>query len=420
MSARALRQLLLRPVLFSLVASVALLLTPSAASAAWTVPPTPNVAGADDTSLNAVDCSSAISCIAVGDAVFPPTGFKERPITTTVAERWDGTSWQLMPTPNPSGTNLSLLSGISCPWRNVCFAVGQWRMGSTDPLEPPGITRPLVEVWNGTSWSIQRSPDVTNGWLSSVSCSGLLACTAVGTEYDQTSFNPLAERWDGRGWHVQSTPNPTVSEEDELLGVSCPLRRTCTAVGFSRASVPNGNGLTTTSPLVMRWFGRVDSWGLQTAPTPPGAGDTGLAGISCPDGRVCFAVGDSRNATSHSTTTLAERLVGSRWSVMPTPNPGPFLSVFGLIFQAQLFSVSCPGRSACHAVGNGLDSTGDLVLIDERFDGASWQLESIPYSGGIPHLDGVSCPSRLFCMAVGHNEDINGLQGATAAAKWTP
>ena len=128
----ALRQLLLRPVLFSLVASVALLLTPSAASAAWTVPPTPNVAGADDTSLNAVDCSSANSCIAVGDAVFPPTGFKERPITTTVAERWDGTSWQLMPTPNPSGANLSLLSGISCPWRNVCFAVGQWRMGSTD------------------------------------------------------------------------------------------------------------------------------------------------------------------------------------------------------------------------------------------------------------------------------------------------
>ena len=105
---------------------------------------------------------------------------------------------------------------------------------------------------------------------------------------------------------------------------------------------------------------------------------------------------------------------------MPTPNPGPFLSVFGLIFHAQLFSVSCPGRPACHAVGNGLDSTGDLVLIDERFDGASWQLESIPYSGGIPHLAGVSCPSRLFCMAVGHNEDINGLQGATLAAKWTP
>ena len=135
---------------------------------------------------------------------------------------------------------------------------------------------------------------------------------------------------------------------------------------------------------------------------------------------MCFAVGSSQNPTTHSTTTLAERRVGSRWSVMSTPNPGPYLSAFGLTFNAQLFSVSCSGRRACHAVGSGAGSTGDFVVIGERFDGASWQLETIPYSGGIPHLAGVSCPSRLFCMAVGHNEDINGLQGATAAAKWTP
>ena len=105
---------------------------------------------------------------------------------------------------------------------------------------------------------------------------------------------------------------------------------------------------------------------------------------------------------------------------MSTPNPGPYLSSFGLVFNGQLFSVSCPGQRACHAVGYGLDSTGELVLIGERFDGASWQLETIPHSGGIPHLAGVSCPSRFFCMAVGHNEEINGLQDATAAAKWTP
>ena len=72
----ALRHLPLRPVLLSLVATVALLLAPSTASAAWTVPPTPNVAGANATSLNGVDCSSANSCMAVGNAVFPPAGFK--------------------------------------------------------------------------------------------------------------------------------------------------------------------------------------------------------------------------------------------------------------------------------------------------------------------------------------------------------
>ena len=101
-----------------------MLLTPSVASAAWTVPPTPNVPGANETSLNAVDCTSANSCMAVGNAV-TQTGFKSRPIVTTVAERWDGTTWQLMPTPNPPGANLSMLSGISCPRPNVCFAVGE-------------------------------------------------------------------------------------------------------------------------------------------------------------------------------------------------------------------------------------------------------------------------------------------------------
>ena len=66
-----------------------------------------------------------------------------------------------------------------------------------------------------------------------------------------------------------------------------------------------------------------------------------------------------------------------------------------------------------------LISTGEIVIA-ERFDGASWQLESIPYPySGSPHLAGVSCPSRLFCMAVGLFGAINGSAG-TVAAKWTP
>ena len=74
----ALRQLPLRPVLLSLVTSVALLLAPSVASAAWTVPPDAERPWRGRTSLNAVDCSSANSCMAVGSAVFP-AGFREPP-----------------------------------------------------------------------------------------------------------------------------------------------------------------------------------------------------------------------------------------------------------------------------------------------------------------------------------------------------
>ena len=104
---------------------------------------------------------------------------------------------------------------------------------------------------------------------------------------------------------------------------------------------------------------------------------------------------------------------------MPTPNPGPYLSTLGLTFDAQLLSVSCPGRRACHAVGWGLDSTADFVMIDERFDGASWQLETIPFGSGIPEVGGVSCPTGSSAWPSA-TISSTGIQGTTLAAKWTP
>jgi hypothetical protein len=349
----------------------------------WTVTPTPVISG-QAKALYGVDCSSANSCMAVGDL----TAGTLNPLDShPIVERWDGTSWQIMPTPDSFG-----LHGISCPRANFCFAVG---------------SRDLIERWDGTSWSIQPSPAVPGGTLADIDCSGLLACTAVGSVATGTlgptgpNTRTLAERWDATGWHVQSTPNPAGSDSSQLSSVSCPLKRTCTAVGQSTAG---GVG----SPLVERWFGRVNSWGLQSAPKPEGAASAALSGVSCPDGPACFAVGSS----SATPGTLAERRVGSTWSVMPTPNPPPS----GL--PPQLYGVSCPRLRACHAVGFGFGSPASVFA--ERFDGASWQLEAVPTNGSpSPRLFDVSCPSRFFCMSVG-NQLGGGATLSTLAAKWTP
>ena len=118
-------QMSLRSVRLVLFATAALLLTPSAASAAWTVSPTPNVAGATDTSLNAVDCTSANSCMAVGGTISARhTGLSTIVTYSTVAEHWDGTSWKIVPTPDPFSSTPISLNGVSCPRPNVCFAVG--------------------------------------------------------------------------------------------------------------------------------------------------------------------------------------------------------------------------------------------------------------------------------------------------------
>jgi hypothetical protein len=362
------------------LATAALSIAPSVASAEWTVPPTPNPEGALRSNLLAVDCTSTDSCIAVGYATF-----LQQPSPRPIAERWDGTSWRVLPTPPVRGG----LSGVSCPWPQFCFAVGG----------------PLIEVWNGARWSIQSAPAASNGVLEAVSCSGILACTAVGRD---GTGGALALRWEGAGWHFQPTPNPPGA--DRLYGVSCPLKRTCTAVG---GSYP-GESQFDASPLAMRWYGRVNAWGLQSSPKPDGVENAALAGVSCPIAPLCVAVGSPAppfGPPESETDVFAERRIGPNWSLLPTP-PLPN----GQTFFDFLDAVSCPTVALCRAVG----ISGPSPLA-ERFDGTGWQPETIPGSHPTKYLADVSCPSRFFCMAVGGvYEDTAFFFGETLSAKWTP
>ncbi len=66
-----------------------------------------------------------------------------------------------------------------------------------------------------------------------MSCPSAAACTAVGSYANSAGTGlTLAERWDGTTWSVQTTPNPPGGRAfNNLLGVSCPSRVACTAVG---------------------------------------------------------------------------------------------------------------------------------------------------------------------------------------------
>ena len=385
-----------RSVQLVLVATVALLLTPTGASAAWTGTPTPAgpsppSGGFSLSKLNAVDCSAANWCMAVGDTgtcspCTPPT---QSSTSGPLAEVWDGASWKTVTPPNTA------TDGIACPRQNFCFAVS----ATADS------TGPVIERWNGLYWSREPTPVVQYGYLNAISCSGLLACTAIGGEASGR-VSPLAEGWDGTGWRTQTLPDAGGVGPGHI---ACPLKRTCTAVG---QTFVEGNGV----PLAERWFGRVDSWGVQSVPLPNGE-DSLFNGVSCPSGPVCFAVGHS-----FPTGTLAERRVGSTWSVMPTPTtPGRPANADAI---PSLYDVSCPRVRMCQAVGQDWDATKNQAIpIGERFDGASWHLETIPNpgSGGAPVLPDVSCPSRFFCMAVGSaTNTAPGVLYGTVAAKWTP
>ncbi len=167
-----------------------------------------------------------MACIAVGH-------FTSRAgAGVTLAERWNGTRWAIQPTSNPPRANgrvVSYLGSVSCASTRACVAVGY----SGNSLGTTGVT--LAEHWNGTSWAIERTPhpaDATVGFLSGVSCGSPRSCTVVGFF---TGINGgdamLVERWDGTSWTIQPTPNPVGASSNSLEGVSCTSTTACTAVG---------------------------------------------------------------------------------------------------------------------------------------------------------------------------------------------
>jgi hypothetical protein len=77
----------------------------------------------------------------------------------------------------------------------------------------------------------------------------------------------------------------------------------------------------------------------------------------------------------------------SGWVVQSVPAP--------TVLAGQLTAVSCPSASWCMAVGSG--PNGGFA---ERWDGASWAVESLP-EASVAALGGISCSSPRACTAVG-------------------
>ena len=216
----------------------------------WTTLPSPA------TPLDDVSCISPTTCLAVGNAG-----------TRAVAELWNDGRWMVTPTPNPTGAGYATLSSVSCASTTACIAVG-YASYSSSPFSVP-----LVERWDGSTWSIQTTPGSTSeAALSGVSCASPTTCEAVGPG--------LAEGWDGSTWTIQNTPTVAIGG---LTSVSCTSASACEAVGSSGTSTLGNPGGTT---LAEAWNGA--SWSLQSGPNL--AGGT-LSAVSCVSATTCEAVG---------------------------------------------------------------------------------------------------------------------------------
>ncbi len=118
-------------------------------------------------------------------------------------EHWNGHSWSLASIPDPLHSYLFAIASLSS--RDV------WAVGYSFTSSPQASSSPLTEHWNGHTWSIVASPNPTGSnfsELAGVSIRSHGNVWAVGYGYSSGVSTTLTEHWNGYTWSVVSSPTP--------------------------------------------------------------------------------------------------------------------------------------------------------------------------------------------------------------------
>jgi hypothetical protein len=394
----------------------------------WSIQASAVPPGAGDVQLNAVVCRVKLGCIAVGFSVLASGA------TVPLAERWNGSSWSIQQTVDPSRAG-GQLSALSCASARLCMAVGfgprgtlierwngsRWSLQGAASLEAGSAGRlegvscagratcvavgsagrgAVAEIWNGRRWSRVSGPRAV-GVLTAISCTSPQACSAI----SETDAIYAVQRWNGRRWTLENVPAHAVPRQacdpggaecsNILTSITCVSASACYLAGALDVAAPGSSGQDTTAPIAAAWHGSrwqsepVRDIGVCPTNTSVVCG-TSLTGISCTAQSACVAVGAYGNAASVGQPLIEHRDLG-RWSVQGAPSPaGPASS--------QLNAVSCSSSTACTAVGSYTTASGTSLPLAERWNGATWTIQPAPATG---EFNGVSCPSATGCTAVG-------------------
>ena len=118
-----------------------------------------------------------------------------------------------------------------------------WAVGSV--MAADGARSALAERWNGSKWSVVPTPDPsTNDWLQSVvRVPGTATLWAVGSAVTATTNVGIAERWTGSAWQAVTPVQP--GDASNLQGVAA-APGAVWAVGDSFPTAPGSGPVTRT------------------------------------------------------------------------------------------------------------------------------------------------------------------------------
>jgi hypothetical protein len=216
--------------------------------AQWSVVPSPNSSEYQfQDYLTGVTAVSANDVWAVGYDRAPSQNYY---YLETLILHWDGTSWQVVDSPNGQDLNDNYLTSVSAVSTNDIWAVGYY--------ESPGQYKPLTLHWDGTAWSMVDVAVNSGGfyYLYSVSAYSASDVWAVGRDMDsEDSTFTFAIRWDGTAWSHVSPALPS-AYINQLNGVQALSPTDVWAVGI-HGTDPSGLN---TQTLALHWNGT--SWAV--------------------------------------------------------------------------------------------------------------------------------------------------------------
>ncbi len=326
-----------------------------ASGTGWSVVVSPN-ASSNDNVLQAVAAVSTNKVWAVGYTVQGAS--KSSLVKRTLIERYNGTSWHIVGSPNV-GTGDNILTGVAVISDKDVWAVG---------YSPSGA---LALHFDGMGWHVVSAPSACQ--FNAVTAISANDVWAVGT----MSYKACAEHFDGTNWTLVHTPTMG-SSDNTLLGVSASSSTNVWAVG----TYCIGDGCDMGGGVFQTMIFHYDSshrWSVVASPNPSIYVNQ-LNAVTVISATDAWAVG-SENTSITTSTTLIEHFDGTSWTQVVSP------AVNG---SSSLTGIAAASATDIYAVGSTIISNPlSYPAVIEHFDGNSWNLVSNTSPGMFNTFNGV-------------------------------
>lgn len=258
-----------------------------------------------------------------------------------------GCQWEIVPSASPA---FDALYGVTALASNDVWAVG------TSERYPSPV-QPLIEHWDGATWSIVDSPALPGpSGLFAIDAASPKDIWAIGQFNPNSALGTLIEHWDGTTWSIVQSPDPGAGNglpQAQLIGIDAVSSNDVWIVGKSFNTFGRVEG------FVMHWDGV--AWSL--APTPDLEQNSGFSSVLALAPNDVWVVGGIRDSVSGGILPLIEHWDGDSWTVIPSP---PMAS------YSDLGALSAVSPRDIWASGTYRPPQGGYQPFFEHWDGNAW------------------------------------------------